>query len=56
VAIEDSRNGLLSACGAGITTIVTPCLYTRGEDFAEAALVIDDLNSIDFGAIEAVVR
>jgi HAD superfamily hydrolase (TIGR01509 family) len=56
VAIEDSRNGLLSACGAGITTIVTPCLYTRGEDFGEAALVIDDLNSLDFEAVETLVR
>jgi HAD superfamily hydrolase (TIGR01509 family) len=56
VAIEDSRNGLLSACAAGITTIVTPCLYTRDEDFAEAALVIDDLESLDFAVLETLFR
>ena len=56
VAIEDSRNGLLSACAAGIATIVTPCLYTRGENFAEAALVVDNLNSLDFDAVEALLR
>ena len=56
VAIEDSRNGLLSAHDAGIATIVTPCLYTRGEDFAEAALVIDDLDALEFAAIERLVH
>ena len=54
VAIEDSRNGLLSACAAGIATIVTPGIYTRDENFDEAALVIDDLESLDFTAIEAL--
>ncbi len=54
VAIEDSRNGLLSARAAGIATIVTPCLYTRGEDFAEAALVIDGLDSLDFADLDAL--
>jgi len=47
VAIEDSRNGLLSARAAGIETIVTPSTYTRDEDFDEAVLVIDDLESLD---------
>lgn len=56
VAIEDSRNGLLSACAAGIATIVTPCLYTRGENFDEAALVVDNLNSLEFEAVEALIR
>ncbi len=54
VAIEDSRNGLLSACAAGIVTIVTPSIYTRDENFDEAALVIDDLESLEFAAIEAL--
>lgn len=51
VAIEDSRNGLLSAVAAGIATVVTPGIYTRGQDFAEAALVIDDLAAFDFAGI-----
>ena len=56
VAIEDSRNGLLSARAAGITTIVTPCLYTHGENFGEAALVIDNLDSFDVSILEGLFR
>ncbi len=56
VAIEDSRNGLLSARAAGIETIVAPSLYTRGERFDEAALVVDDLESLDFAECEALLH
>ena len=51
VAIEDSRNGLLSSVAAGIPTVVTPGIYTSGHTFDEAALVIDDLAASDFGEI-----
>ena len=51
VAIEDSRNGLLSACAAGIRTVVTPGMYTADQDFDAAALIVDDLDAIDFRAI-----
>ena len=51
VAIEDSRNGLLSAVAADIPCVVTPGLYTRGQDFKEAAIVIDELAAFDFGEI-----
>ena len=54
VAIEDSRNGLLSARAAGIPTIVTPGIYTLGENFDEAALVIGALEDIDFSDIESL--
>lgn len=54
VAIEDSRNGLLSACAAGIKTIVTPSIYTRGENFDEAALVIDDLEHLDVADMDSL--
>jgi len=43
LAVEDSRNGLLAAVGAGISTLVTPSTYTQGEDFSEAWLVLSDL-------------
>jgi len=56
IAIEDSRNGLLSARAAGIATIVTPSIYTREETFDEAVLVIDDLESLDVAAIGALFR
>lgn len=54
VALEDSRNGLLSSAGAGIPTVITPGIYTRGQDFTGAALVIDDLAAFDFSAIYAL--
>jgi beta-phosphoglucomutase-like phosphatase (HAD superfamily) len=37
--IEDSRNGLLAAKGAGIHCLITPSYYTFGEDFSGADLV-----------------
>ncbi|MBY6002733.1 HAD-IA family hydrolase [Salipiger bermudensis] len=39
LALEDSRNGVLSAQAAGIAVLVTPSVYTEGEDFAGADLV-----------------
>ena len=54
IAIEDSRNGLLSACAAGIRTVVTPGIYTHHENFDEAALVIDSLESLDADALESL--
>jgi HAD superfamily hydrolase (TIGR01509 family) len=43
VAIEDSRNGLLSAVSAGIPVLVTTSWFTTAEDFAEARLVVSAL-------------
>ena len=43
VAIEDSRNGLLSAVAAGIRVVVTTSWFTRDEDFSEARLVVSAL-------------
>lgn len=54
IAIEDSRNGLLAALAAGIATVVTPGIYTRGEDFEGAARVVDDLAALEFSEIEAL--
>jgi len=56
VAIEDSRNGLLSSVAAGIATVVTPGIYTSGADFAEAALAIDDLAASDFQDIYRLIE
>jgi beta-phosphoglucomutase-like phosphatase (HAD superfamily) len=47
LALEDSRNGLLSALGAGIRSIVvTVNGYTRKEDFTGASLVVDHLGDL----------
>ncbi len=43
LAIEDSDNGLQAATRAGIPTLVATNAYTRGQDFAAAALVVDCL-------------
>jgi len=47
VAIEDSRNGLLSADAAGIRVLVTTSWFTKDEDFSEARLVVSALGDPD---------
>lgn len=49
LALEDSQNGLLSARGAGLKTLVTVNDYTRGHDFSGAALVLDKLGTPEDG-------
>ena len=46
LVIEDSRNGLVAATGAGLACVVTVSAYTVGEDFSEAALVVSSLGEI----------
>jgi beta-phosphoglucomutase-like phosphatase (HAD superfamily) len=41
--IEDSRNGLLAASGAGLACVITVSEYSAGEDFSEAPLVVSSL-------------
>ena len=53
VVVEDSRNGLLAATGAGITCVITVNDFTADEDFGEAALVVSSLG--DPGGEPAVV-
>ena len=53
LVIEDSRNGLLAATGAGLDCLVTVNGYTANEDFAEAAMVVTSLG--DPGGERAVV-
>jgi len=43
VVIEDSRNGLLAALGAGIKCLITTSAYTLDEDFSGAAKVVPEL-------------
>jgi beta-phosphoglucomutase-like phosphatase (HAD superfamily) len=43
IVIEDSRNGMLAALGAGLRCVVTTSAYTRQEDFTGASLVVDSL-------------
>jgi HAD superfamily hydrolase (TIGR01509 family) len=43
VVIEDSRNGLLAAAGAGMPCLITTSTYTLDEDFNEAARIVPEL-------------
>lgn len=43
IVIEDSRNGLLAATGAGLPTLVTTSTYTVDEDFTGAVKVVPEL-------------
>ena len=41
LAFEDSANGLNAALGAGLKTVVTPGIYTIGDDFTGATCIVD---------------
>ncbi len=43
IVIEDSRNGLLAATGAGLPTLITTSTYTVDEAFGEAVRVVPEL-------------
>ena len=45
VAVEDSVNGVRSAKGAGLFTLVTPSYWTESEDFTAADWVLPSLAS-----------
>lgn len=47
IVIEDSRNGMLAGYNAGIRVVVTVSTYTSGEDFSDAALVVNCLGDRD---------
>jgi hypothetical protein len=44
LAFEDTRNGVDSAIGAGLRVVVTPSLYSAGQDFSTATTVLEDLS------------
>ena len=47
IAFEDSINGLRSAGGAGLRTIITPSMYTDDQDFTGAFAILSDLGEPD---------
>ena len=61
VVVEDNRNGLLAAKGAGMHCVVTTNGYTQDEDFAEADLVVSELGDppsvqVDLAGIRSLVE
>jgi HAD superfamily hydrolase (TIGR01509 family) len=47
VALEDSRNGLLAAEGAGVAAVITVSRYTADESFGGALAVLSDMGEPD---------
>jgi HAD superfamily hydrolase (TIGR01509 family) len=47
VAFEDSVNGLKSAKAAGLYTVVTPTVWSEGQDFSGADLLLHSLGDAD---------
>ena len=43
LALEDSRNGILSSTAAGLATVITKSAYTQDQEFPEAIAVLDNL-------------
>jgi beta-phosphoglucomutase-like phosphatase (HAD superfamily) len=43
IAFEDSENGIASAMGAGIATVITPSAYTEDQSFPGAMALLSDL-------------
>lgn len=55
VAIEDTPVSMASAIAAGIAVIATPGAMTKDQDFAGAALVVDDLAALTLDEVKAVI-
>ncbi len=55
IAFEDTRNGVLAARGAGLDVVVTPSLYSDGEDFSGAVAIIETLETQHLRAIERLL-
>lgn len=51
LAIEDSKNGVRAARGAGIPVLVTESPWTRRDDFTGALAVLPDLARVDLAVL-----
>ncbi len=61
IVVEDNRNGLLAAKGAGLCCVVTTNGYTEDEDFTEADLVVSELGDpprvqVDLATMRRIVE
>jgi HAD superfamily hydrolase (TIGR01509 family) len=56
LVVEDSRNGLLAATGAGLACLVTVNGYTRDAAFDEAVLVVSELGDPGRPPVEVLVN
>jgi HAD superfamily hydrolase (TIGR01509 family) len=56
LVLEDSSNGLVAATSLGLKVVITPSLYTRGQDFSAAKAVLPDLNGISLARLIEIAR
>lgn len=56
LVVEDSRNGMRAAVGAGLPCLVTVNGYTREEDFSEATLVVSELGDPGRPTVEVLAN
>jgi len=56
LVVEDSRNGLLAADGAGLRCVITINGYTETEDASEAVLVVTSLGDPDGEATTVIAN
>jgi HAD superfamily hydrolase (TIGR01509 family) len=56
LVVEDSRNGLRAAAGAGLRCLVTVNAYTEHEDLTEAVLVVSALGDPDDAPIRVLAN
>ena len=56
IAFEDTRNGVLAARGAGLDVVVTPSIYSEGEDFSGAVAIIETLEAQHLSRIERLSK
>lgn len=56
LVVEDSRNGLLAAVGAGLSCLVTVNGYTRQENFDESVVVVTELGDPGRSPIEVLAN
>ena len=55
VAIEDTPVSIKAAISAGITVIATPGAMTDDQDFADAAMKVDDLAEVTLADLNAII-
>jgi HAD superfamily hydrolase (TIGR01509 family) len=56
LVMEDSRNGLLAAVGAGLRCVITVNGYTEADDASEAVLVVTSLGDPDGEATTVIAN
>jgi len=56
LVVEDSRNGLVAAVGAGLPCLITTSSYTRHEGFDEGVMVVSELGDPTRPPIEVLAN